>query len=156
SAMMTHDISRCRKGQAMTMRGSLSVSTSRRVILCVLSGVMVAAAEPTYAQDGQNYTFESLHPEFLRTQITPAYAHYEQPTSPAEYSPENNDFLAQFSSPTGKRVTVVVKSPITNKEYDVPPRKSGQTLVDYLDSAFLADGQPRSGTIIKFPKDAYD
>jgi hypothetical protein len=139
------------------MRASLSACALRRAILSILSGVIVAVAGgPTDAQDGQSFTFQALHPEFLKTEITPSYSQYEQPVSPAVYDRQNNDFLAEFSSPSGKHVTIVVKSPVTDKEYEVPPITSGQTVADYLNNAFLANGQPREGTIIKFPKDVYN
>jgi hypothetical protein len=132
----------------------------RAAPLCFLSCVIAAAGgTPACAQEDeedQSYTFQSLHPEFLKSQVKPLYAQHVQSVSPATFDRGNNDFLARFSSPSGKHVTAVVKSPITDREYEVPQISAGQTVADYLNNAFLAGGQPRSRTIIKFPKDTYN
>jgi hypothetical protein len=77
----------------------------------MLSGALVGAmaavaAALAHAEGDEGYTFESLHPEFLRTQ-TPAYAQYVPSVSPAANNRANNDFIEEFDSPGGKRVTVV-------------------------------------------------
>ena len=101
------------------------------------------------------YAFSTLYPAFLNTGITPAYSEYVSPTSPAIYDPTAGDFESQFTSPSGKQVTVVVKSPVTTAEYDVPPISPNETVADYLNNAFLSGSQPRTKTIIKFPKGTY-
>src|SRR5579859_620249 len=124
-------------------------------LVAALAGSVGFGQTQGCAEDNQSYTFQSLHPEFLKTHGR-SYAKYESSFSPAPYDVGNNELLAEFSSPSGKQVTVVVKSPKTNTEYDVPPIKPGQAAADYLNNAFLVNGQPRSATIIKFPKGVYN
>jgi hypothetical protein len=101
--------------------------------------------------------FQSLYPEFLKTEITPAYWQHESPISPATYDAGHGDFLSEFFSPSGKQVRLVVKGPVTTTEYDVPPIGNGQTAYDYLNSALYdASGDPRTATYIKFPKSTYN
>ena len=50
---------------------------ARRVLLSTLFYLMLAAGGArSYAQDDQSYTFQSLRPEFLRTEIARFYAQY--------------------------------------------------------------------------------
>jgi hypothetical protein len=119
-------------------------------VFCILLPAMTAHADSTE-------TFQSLYPEFLKTEITPAYWQHESPMSPATYDADHGDFLSEFLSPSGKQVRVVVKAPVTTTEYDVPPIGKGQTAYDYLNSALYdASGNPRTATYIKFPKSTYN
>jgi hypothetical protein len=97
-------------------------------VFCILLPAMTAHADSTEP-------FQSLYPEFLKTEITPAYWQHESPMSPATYEADHGDFLSDFLSPSGKQVRVVVKAPVTTTEYDVPPIGNGQTAYDYLNSA---------------------
>jgi hypothetical protein len=117
---------------------------------------LVFCAGDASAQDNSEYTFAALYPDFLKTQIIPAYAQFELATSPAAYAPDHGDFRAQFVSPSGRPVTIVVKSPVTTKTYDVPPKYADQSFQDYLNAALYdSSGQPRSQTIIRFPTSTY-
>src|SRR5690242_19105812 len=64
------------------------------------------------ADSGADYTFQSLHPQFLTSEITPAVWQYESAVSPATYEAAQGDFLSRFTSPGGKQVSVVVKAPV--------------------------------------------
>jgi hypothetical protein len=118
---------------------------------------LVFCAGDATAQDNSDYTFAALYPDFLKTQIAPAYAKAELATSPAVYDPDHGDFRAQFVSPSGRPVTIVVKSPVATQTYDVPPISPNQSVNDYLNGALYdSSGQPRSQTIIKFPTGTYN
>lgn len=119
-------------------------------VLGILLLATTAHADPTEP-------FQFLYPEFLKTEITPAYWQYESPISPAIYEADHGDFLSEFTSPSGKRVRLVVKAPVTTTEYDVPPIGKGQTAYDYLNEAlYEVSGNPRTATYIKFPKGTYN
>ena len=119
-------------------------------VLGILLLTTTAHADPTEP-------LQSLYPEFLQTAITPAYWQHEAPVSPAKYEADHGDFLAEFTSPSGKRVRLVVKAPVTTTQYDVPPIGKGQTAYDYLNEALYdASGNPRTATYIKFPKSTYN
>ena len=124
--------------------------------VCVFSFLSVVfCGSIASAQTNSDYTFQKLFPDFLKTGI-PNYAQDERTTSPAKFEPDHGDFFSQFVSPTGKTVTVVVKAPVTEEEYDVPPIAPGQTVNDYLNGALYdSQGQPRSKTIIKLPRSTY-
>ena len=81
-------------------------------------------------------TFACLYPAFLKDEI-PAYWQYVSPTSPANYDKAANDYLSQFTSPSGIDVRVVVKSPVTTTEYDVPPISPTESVNQYFHNAFL-------------------
>lgn len=100
-------------------------------------------------------TFACLYPVFLQSEL-PAYWRYASPTSPASYDQAANDYLAQFTSPSGIQVSVVVKSPVTTTEYDVPPIAPGQDLNSYFQEAFYDGGTLRTKTVIRFPKATYN
>ncbi len=107
------------------------------------------------AQTCSDLTFACLHPQFLKTEI-PAYWQHQSPTSPVTYDKAAGDYLSQFTSPSGKQVTVVVKSPVTTSAYDVPPISPTENVAGYLNKAFFrAPGQLRTQTIITFPKGTY-
>jgi hypothetical protein len=114
----------------------------------------VTVNAPASAND-QSYAFQSLHPEFLRTHVGPSYSQHVPSISPAAYDQEDGDYIAEFDSPGGRPVRIVIKSPVTHQDYDVPAIAPGQSVADYLNGAFLADGKPRSGTVIRFPKGTY-
>jgi len=115
------------------------------VVLCFFSSL-------AQAQQGQPcYTFACLHSEFLNTQVASTYAQYESPTSPATYNASNKDYMSQFTSPSGKEVTVVVKNPVTTSTYVVPSIAAGQSAFDYLTNALYLNGIPRTKTIVQFP-----
>jgi hypothetical protein len=119
-------------------------------VLCFSLPAMTAHADSTEP-------FQSLYPELLKTEVAPAYWQHESPISPVTYEAGHGDFLSEFTSPSGKRVRLVVKAPVTTTEYDVPPISKGQTAYDYLNSALYdASGNPRTGTYIKFPKSTYN
>jgi len=119
-------------------------------VLCILLPAITAHADSPKP-------LQSLDPEFLNTEITPAYWQHESPTSPATYEAGHGDFLSEFTSPSGKQVRLVVKAPATTTEYDVPPIRNGQTAYDYLNEALYdAAGNPRIATYIKFPKGIYN
>ena len=118
---------------------------------------MLLLAAVVRADSGSAYTFQFLYPPFLNSVITPAAWQYESPASPATYEAAHGDFLSQFTSPSGKQVSVVVKAPVTTVEYDVPPIANGQSAYDYLNNVFFdASGNPRTATTIKFPKGTYN
>jgi hypothetical protein len=86
-----------------------------------------------------------------------SYASREDATSPAHYDAAAGDFRAQFPSPDGKMVTIVVKAPVTRLVYDVPPIQPGQRVAEYLNGALVdAAGNPRNATVINLPKATYD
>ena len=119
-------------------------------VLGILLLATTAHADPTEP-------LQSFYPEFLKTEITPAHWQYESPISPAKYEADHGDFLAEFTSPSGKRVRLVVKAPVTTTQYDVPPIGKGQTAYDYLNEALYdASGNPRTATYIKLPKSTYN
>jgi hypothetical protein len=102
-------------------------------------------------------TFECLAPGFLKTEIAPAYARAESTISPATYEAAHGDFRAQFTSPSGRPVSIVVKAPVTDEIYDVPPLKAGETVYQYLnDALYVAPNNPRHRTVINFPKGTYN
>ena len=115
--------------------------------------IACCAAQACAQTAGSSYTFQSLHPDFL-TRILPSYAQYVPAISPATYSP--NDFISEFLCPNGKQVKVVVKSPVTTSEYNVPPIGAKQAVYDYLNNALYVAGQPRTKTVIRFPKNTYN
>jgi len=127
-----------------------------RVCLAVAFTLLLCTGDAS-AQDNSKYTLATLYPDFLKTQILPAYAQSELPTSPAAYNPDHGDLRTQFVSPSGRPVTIVVKSPVVTKTYDVPPISANQSVYDYLNSALYdSSGQPRSQTIIRFPTGTYN
>jgi hypothetical protein len=102
-------------------------------------------------------TFECLHPEFLQTQPAVSYSSHESSTSPAQYDAAHGDYLAQFSSPSGKAVRIVIKAPVTRDTYDVPRIGPHETVDEYLNNAlYVAPNTPRERTVINFPKDTYN
>ena len=114
-------------------------------------------ATPVMAQSCRAYTFQCLHPAFLKTEILPTYAPYEPAVSPAAANATKNDFISKFYSPGGKQVVLVVKTPVTKATYNVPAIKPGQTAYDYLNGAlYLASGSPRHNTVINIPKNIYN
>jgi hypothetical protein len=122
-----------------------------------LSLSFVLSFSASHAQGCSAYTFECLHPEFLKTQIKPAYADYESPTTPVKYDAAAGDYLAQFASPSGKLVKIAVKAPVTNDEYDVPPIQPGETAYEYLNEAlYISPNTPRHAEVINFPRDTYN
>ena len=119
--------------------------------LPLLAGLQAPIAA---GQSCPGYTFQCLHPAFLKTEISRSYARYESPVSPVEAA--DGDFTARFKSPSGKDVVLVVKTPVTTATYNVPAVKPGQTAYDYLNGAlYLASGKPRHNTIINIPKNTY-
>src|ERR1700683_231711 len=122
-----------------------------------LSLSFVLSLSASHAQDCSAYTFECLHPEFLKSQIKPAYADFESPTTPVEYEASNGDYLARFASPSGKLVKIVVKAPVTRGKYDVPPIRPGETAYEYLnDALYISPNTPRHAEVINFPRDIYN
>ncbi len=112
-------------------------------------------AGDAWAQNNSDYTFAAIYPEFLKTRISPAYAQSELAKSPAAYDP--GDFRAEFVSPSGRPVTIIVKSPVVTKTYDVPAISAGQSVYAYLNGALYdSAGQPRRRTTIKFPTGTYN
>jgi hypothetical protein len=102
-------------------------------------------------------TFECLHPEFLQTQPAVAYSRHESSVSPAQYDAAHGDYLAQFSSPSGKAVRIVVKAPVTRDTYDVPRIGPHETVDEYLNNAlYTAPNTPRQRSVVNFPKDTYN
>jgi len=111
----------------------------------------------SHAQGCSSYTFECLRPEFQESQIKQAYAEHESPTTPARYDAANGDYLAEFTSPSGKLVKIVVKAPVTDQEYDVPRIRPGETAYEYLNNALYASPNvARHGAVVNFPKDVYN
>jgi hypothetical protein len=132
-------------------------NSSRFALIALLPVLFVLSTPASHAQGCGAYTFECLHPEFLKSQITPAYADYESPTTPVKYEAANGDYLAQFASPSGKLVKIVVKAPVTNQEYDVPPIQAGETAYEYLnDALYISPNTPRHAEVINFPRDTYN
>jgi hypothetical protein len=127
------------------------------IVACALGSLLLtSSANPACAQENARYTFEALHPEFLKTSILD-YAQLEIAKSPAAYESGNDDFRSEFVSPNGTPVSIVVKAPVVSQEYDVPPRSPNETVYDYLNGALYdANNQPLSKTIIKLPKDTYN
>jgi hypothetical protein len=80
----------------------MQVSSRSALIALSLSLSCVVCLSAAHAQDCSAYTFECLHPEFLKSQIKQAYADYESPTTPVIYDAARGDYLAQFASPSGK------------------------------------------------------
>jgi hypothetical protein len=116
-----------------------------------------AQVSASRTQGCTDYTFECLYPAFLKLQVKQAYAEYESPTTPAEYDAANGDYRAQFASPSGKIVKIVVKAPVTSQEYDVPRIRADETAYEYLNAAlYISPNIPRQRTVINFPKDTYD
>jgi hypothetical protein len=135
------------------------VKNSGRLALIAFTLLLssVCALSVARAQGCRAYTFECLHPEFLKSQIKPAYADYESPTTPVQYDAANGDYLAQFASPSGKLVTIVVKAPVINGEYAVPQIRPGETAYEYLNNAlYLAPDTPRHAEVINFPRGTYN
>jgi hypothetical protein len=127
------------------------------IVACALGSLLLTSSgNPACAPEDTRYTFEALHPEFLKTHI-PDYAQFEIAKSPATYEPGNGDFRSEFVSPNGTPVSIVVKAPVVSREYDVPSRLPNETVYDYLNGALYdANNQPRSKAIIKLPKDIYN
>jgi hypothetical protein len=124
-------------------------------LLLILAGALGFVSTARAAQC-QEYTFACLDPLFLQSETVPAYAHEESSQSPAKYEAGNGDFLAQFTSPSGKPVRIVVKAPVTNQVYDVPPIRVGESAYQYLnDALYSAPNVPRQSTIVNFPKGTY-
>src|SRR5579863_8039920 len=120
----------------------------------LLFGVALSAA---HAEDCSFYTFECLHPAFLQSRSKPAYSEYVSATSPARYEAANGDYFSEFTSPSGKLVKIVVKAPVTDREYDVPRIRPGETAYEYLNDALYASpNTPKHGVVINFPKDVYN
>jgi hypothetical protein len=108
------------------------------------------------AEQCQDYTFACLDPAFLQSETVAAYAHEESTVSPAQFDAANGDFLAQFPSPSGKSVRIVVKAPVTSEVYDVPPIRSDESAYEYLNGAlYTAPNVPRHSTVVNFPKGTY-
>jgi hypothetical protein len=133
-------------------------NSNRLTLIAVsLSLSYVLSLSASHAQDCSAYTFECLHPEFLKSQIKPAYADYESPTTPVKYEASNGDYLARFASPGGKAVKIVVKAPVTRGEYDVPPIRPDETAYEYLnDALYISPNTPRHAEVINFPRDIYN
>jgi hypothetical protein len=135
------------------------MNNSHRLTLIApsLSLSFVLSLSASHAQDCSAYTFACLHPEFLTSQIKPAYADYESPTTPVKYDASNGDYLAQFASPSGKLVKIVVKAPVTRGEYAVPPIRPGETAYEYLnDALYISPNTPRHAEVINFRRDTYN
>jgi hypothetical protein len=123
------------------------------VLLAVAGGLGLPRARADQCGD---YTFECLDPAFLKSAAVPAYAQHESTLSPANYEPGHGDFLAEFTSPSGKPVRIVVKAPVTSEVYDVPPIRPGESVYEYLNDALYASPNvPRHKTIVNFPKGTY-
>jgi hypothetical protein len=109
------------------------------------------------AETCSSYTFQCLRPEFLKSRIKQAYSEYVSPTTPAHYDAAHGDYLAQFASPSGKLVKIVVKAPVTVEEYDVPRIRANETAYEYLNNAlYESPNVARHGAIVNFPKDTYN
>lgn len=122
-----------------------------------LATALVIAAPTAHAQSCRDYTFECLHPSFLKSEAVPAYAHSESTLSPAEYAAGHGDYLTQFTSPSGKRVRIVIRAPVTTEVYDAPRIRPGESVYEYLnDALYLAPNVPRQATVINFPKGTYN
>ena len=125
----------------------------------LLGLAMVATLLPGFgicAEPNFRYTFQVIRPELLRTRIIPDYAEYTRSISPVGSEPDHGDFHSEFTSPSGKLVTITVKAPVTSQQFDVPPLSPKQTVYDYLNSALYDfSGQPRNRTLIRFPTNTY-
>jgi hypothetical protein len=75
------------------------------------------------------------------------YSAEVSPTSPATIAA--GDLDEQYYAPNGQLVTVVVKSPVTDKEYSVPQMTSGADPARYIQGAIAAAGP---NTVITFPR----
>jgi hypothetical protein len=130
---------------------------SRLAMPAVLAlGTLGLTAPAAYAQSCLDYTFKCLRPSFLSSEVVPAYSQHESPVSPAEYAGDRGDFLAQFTSPSGKRVRIVIKAPVTREVYDVPPIRPGESVYEYLNNAlYVAPNTPRSQTVVNVPTGTY-
>ena len=118
---------------------------------------LLATAPAGAAWGCEDTTFACAAPGFVRATADLEYASREAATSPAHYDASAGDFRAQFSSPSGKTVTVVVKAPDTKSVYDVPPIRPGQSVAEYLNGALVdAAGNPRNATVINLPNATYD
>ncbi|MGA2779141.1 MAG: hypothetical protein ABSF94_16410 [Steroidobacteraceae bacterium] len=125
------------------------------LVLILLLGAM-GAVSSAHAEQCRDYSFECLDAAFLRSETSPAYANAESTVSPAKYEADNGDFLAQFTSPSGKLVRIVIKAPVTNEVYDVPPIQPGESAYQYLNEAlYAAPNMPRQNTVVNFPKGTY-
>ncbi len=131
---------------------------SKIIMVCIVYfSSLVCCAFSVHAQTNSSYTFQELYPDFVKTRIVPAYAQFETSTSPVIFDTDNGDFHSEFVSPSGRQVTVTVKSPVVVEEYNVPAISSGQTVYDYLNNALYdSKGQPRTKTIIKLPRNTYN
>jgi parallel beta-helix repeat protein len=98
---------------------------------------------------GANYTLAMLYPPFVKTIgfNNLSYLAEVSPTSPATIAA--GDLAEQFYAPNGRLVTVVVKMPVTDKVYSVPPITQGADPANYIQGAIAAAGP---NTIITFPK----
>jgi hypothetical protein len=131
-------------------------SSRLALIALSLSLSFVLSIPAAHAQGCSAYTFECLHPEFLKSQIKQAYADYESATTPVKYDAAHADYLAQFASPRGKLVTIVVKAPVTNGQYDVPRIRPDESVYEYLNNAlYVSPNTPRHAEVINFPRDTY-
>ena len=114
-----------------------------------LADETVAATQNAPPVLGANYTFAMLYPPFVNTigfNDFP-YSAEVSPTSPATIAA--GDLDEQFYAPNGQLVTVVVKSPVTDKEYSVTQMTSGADPARYIQGAIAAAGP---NTVITFPK----
>jgi hypothetical protein len=119
-----------------------------------LAGLLECSA---HAATCDEMTFGCLHPKFLQTQPATAYSSHELSLSPAQYEAAHGDYLAQFLSPSGRTVRIVIKSPITHDTYDVPRIEAHETVDEYLNSAlYIAPNEPRQRTVVNFPKGTYN
>jgi hypothetical protein len=133
----------------MTSRANLT-----RTLVLALAGLLDCRAHAATCDD---LTFECLHPEFSTTQSASAYSRHESSISPAHYDALHGDYLAQFTSPGGKTVRIVIKAPVTHDIYDVPRITAHETVDEYLNNAlYVAPNTPRQGTVVNFPKDSYN
>jgi hypothetical protein len=123
----------------------------------ILHAAVVGFMPIAEAAQCEGYTFRCLDPSFLKSEIVPAYAQQVSNLSPAQYEADHGDFLAEFASPGGKRVRIVIKAPVTSEVYDVPPIRSGETAFEYLhDALYAAPNTPRQSTVVNIPKGTYN
>src|ERR1700728_570446 len=137
---------------ALYASGQANPTMYGEIILASSGAPQVAHAS---AATCSQLTFACLYPAFLKDEI-PAYWQYASPTSPANYDKAANDYLSQFTSPSGIHVRVVVKSPVTTTEYDVPPISPTESVNQYFHNAFYDDGKLRTTTVITLPKNTYN
>jgi hypothetical protein len=124
-------------------------------VLILLVGAL-GVVSTARAEQCRDYTFECLDPAFLKSETAPAYSHEESTLSPAKYEAGNGDFLAQFTSPSGKLVRIVIKAPVTSEVYNVPLIRPGESAYEYLNEAlYAAPNIPRHNTIVNLPKGTY-